>query len=183
MVYGIMKNHHGIVDVASEPGVGTTFRLYLPAFQEDALSVSGEITEGRLAVRTLDKHSTVLVVEDEEAMVRVLENDLLREGYRVLVARDGAEAIDLYQRHGHEIDVVLMDLGLPKVTGSDVIRTMKKQNPGVHVIVTTGYIGPEVKSELFLAGVKDYIEKPYFVTDVLQRVSEYLKTDEPSSAI
>ena len=183
MVYGIMKNHHGIVDVASEPGVGTTFRLYLPAFQEDALSVSGEITEGRLAVRTLDKHSTVLVVEDEEAMVRVLENDLLREGYRVLVARDGAEAIDLYQRHGHEIDVVLMDLGLPKVTGSDVIRTMKKQNPGVHVIVTTGYIGPEVKSELFLAGVKDYIEKPYFVTDVLQRVSEYLKTAEPSSAI
>lgn len=182
MVYGIMKNHHGVVEVESEPGLGTTFRLYLPAFQGDARSISDEMTEGKLAVRTLAKQSTVLVVEDEAAMVELLKNGLLRQGYRVLVAMDGAEAIDLYQRHGHEIALVLMDLGLPKVTGSEVIRTMKKQNPEVNIIVTTGYIEPELKSELFEAGVKDYIQKPYFMTDVLQRISEYLKTAEPSSA-
>jgi signal transduction histidine kinase/integral membrane sensor domain MASE1/CheY-like chemotaxis protein len=181
MVYGIMKNHHGVVDLDSEPGLGTTFRLYLPAFQGDARSFSGAMAEEKPAVR-LAKQSTVLIVEDEERMVQLLKNGLLREGYRVLVAMDGAAAIDLYQRRGDEIDLVLMDLGLPKVNGSEVIRVMKKQNPGVNVIVTTGYIEPELKSELFKAGVKDYIQKPYFVTHVLQCISQYLKTAEPSSA-
>lgn len=181
MVYGIVKNHHGVVDLDSEPGLGTTFRLYLPAFQGDARSFSGAMAEEQPAVR-LAKQSTVLIVEDEERMVQLLKNGLLRESYRVLVAMDGAEAIDLYQRCGHEIDLVLMDLGLPKVNGSEVIRVMKKQNPGVNIIVTTGYIEPELKSELFKAGVKDYIQKPYFVTQVLQCISGYLKTAEPSSA-
>ncbi len=180
MVYGIMKNHQGVVDLASEPGLGTTFRLYLPAFQGDPRSFSGAMAEEKPAVRVA-KQATVLIVEDEERMVQLLKNGLLREGYRLLVAMDGAEAIDLYQRRGHEIDLVLMDLGLPKVNGSEVIRMMKKQNPGVNIIVTTGYIEPELKSELFKAGIKDYIQKPYFVTDVLQCISEYLKTPEPSS--
>jgi PAS domain S-box-containing protein len=178
MVYGIVKNHHGIVDFESEPGLGTTFLLYLPVFQGDARSVSDEITEGKLPVPSLAKQSTVLVVEDEPAMVHLLKNGLLHEGYRVLVAMDGAEAIDLYQRHGREIDIVLMDLGLPKVTGSDVIRTIKKLNHGVNIIVTTGYIEPELKSELFGAGIKEYIQKPYSVTEVLRRITDNLKTAE-----
>ena len=182
MVYGIMKNHHGVVELDSEPGVGTTFRLYLPAFQGDPGSLSGERTEREPRIQNRAQQSTILVVEDEEPMVQLLKNGLLREGYRVLIAMDGAEAIDCYQRHEREIDLVLMDLGLPKVTGSEVIQTMKKQNPGVNIIVTTGYIEPELKSELFAAGVKDYIQKPYFVTHLLQRISEYLKTPEPSSA-
>ncbi len=181
MVYGIVKNHHGIIDFESEPGLGTTFWLYLPAFQGDALSASAGLMDEKLPVRTPAKQSTVLVVEDEKAMVQLLKNGLLREGYRVLMAMDGAEAIDLYQRHGHEIDIVLMDLGLPKVTGYEVIRAMKKQNPGVNIIVTTGYIEPELKSELFGAGVKDYIQKPYLVTNVLLRIADYLKTAEASS--
>ncbi len=107
-------------------------------------------------------------------MVQLLKNGLLREGYRVLMAMDGAEAIDLYQRHGHEIDIVLMDLGLPKVTGYEVIRAMKKQNPGVNIIVTTGYIEPELKSELFAFGVKDYIQKPYSVDSVLEKLQSVM---------
>ncbi len=182
MVYGIMKNHHGVVDLDSEPGHGTTFRLYLPVFQGDARALSDERTERKPAGGSPAKQSTIFVVEDEVPMVQLLKDGLLREGYRVLVSMDGAEAIDLYQRRGHEIDLVLMDLGLPKVNGSEVIRVMKKQNPGVNVIVTTGYIEPELKSELFEAGVRDYIQKPYFMTHVLQRINEYLKTATPSSA-
>jgi CheY-like chemotaxis protein len=174
MVYGIIKNHHGVIDFQSEPGVGTTFRLYLPVFEGDVSSVSAELIDGRLPVRRLAKQSTVLVVEDEERMVQLLKNGLLREGYRVLVAMDGAEAIDVYQLHGHEIDVVLMDLGLPKITGSEVIRMMKRLNHKVNIIVTTGYLEPELKSELFGTGIKDYIQKPYFVTDVLQRITHYI---------
>jgi two-component system cell cycle sensor histidine kinase/response regulator CckA len=174
MVYGMIKNHHGVIDFESEPGVGTTFRLYLPVFEGDVSSVSAELVDGSLPVRRLAKQSTVLVVEDEERMVQLLKNGLLREGYRVLVAMDGAEAIDVYQLHGHEIDVVLMDLGLPKITGSEVIRMMKRLNHKVNIIVTTGYLEPELKSELFGTGIKDYIQKPYFVTDVLQRITHYI---------
>lgn len=103
-------------------------------------------------------------------MARLLENGLRQEGYNVLAAVDGAEAIDLYQRHGHEIDLVLMDLGLPKITGSEVIRMMKDQNPGVKIIVTTGYLEPELKLKLLSAEVKDYILKPYSVDAVLAKL-------------
>ena len=182
MVYGIMKNHHGVVDLDSEPGRGTTFRLYLPVFQGDVRTLSDERTERKPAGGSPARQSTIFIVEDEVPMVQLLKDGLLREGYRVLVSMDGAEAIDLYQRRGHEIDLVLMDLGLPKVNGSEVIRVMKKQNPEVNVIVTTGYIEPELKSELLEVGVRDYIQKPYFMTHVLQRINEYLKTASPSSA-
>jgi CheY-like chemotaxis protein len=174
MVYGIVKNHHGIIDFETEPGVGTIFRLYLPVLEGEASPVSAELVDGNLPVQKLAKQSTVLVVEDEERMVQLLKNGLLREGYRVLVAMDGAEAIDIYQLQGHEIDVVLMDLGLPKISGSEVIRMMKSLNHKVNIIVTTGYLEPEVKSELFGTGIKDYIQKPYFVTDVLQRITHYI---------
>jgi two-component system, cell cycle sensor histidine kinase and response regulator CckA len=87
---------------------------------------------------------------------------------------DGEEAIDLYRQHRRRIDVVLMDLGLPKVTGAEVIRLMKKQDPDIKIIVTTGYLEPELKSELFGAGVKVYIHKPYAVDAVLSAIESVL---------
>jgi len=114
MVYGIMKNHQGVIDVESETGRGTTFRLYLSALEADDPAVLNEAAYGNPPVENLaNPRATVLVVEDEPAMVRLLTRAFMRKGYRVLAALDGAEAIDLYQRHQDEIDVVLMDLGLP----------------------------------------------------------------------
>jgi PAS domain S-box-containing protein len=171
MVYGIMKNHQGVIDVESEAGHGTTFRLYLPALQQDHPVVLNEATDAKAFVQSFaNPKATVLVVEDEQPMVRFLKNVLTRKGYRVLAALDGAEAIDLYQRHKDDIDVVLIDLGLPKVTGSEVIRIMKEQNPNVKIIVTTGYLEPELRLELLGAEVKEYIQKPYSVEDVLEKL-------------
>ena len=175
MVYGIVKNHHGVVDLESAPGRGATIRLLLPAFEADDRVVAGEKNEKIPAACGPAKESIVLIVEDEERMVQLLKSALLKKGYGVLVAMDGAEAIELYQRRGDEIDLVLMDLGLPKVNGSEVIRVMKKQNPGVHIIVTTGYLEPDLKAELLGVGIKEYIQKPYFVPHVLQRIGEYLQ--------
>ena len=84
------------------------------------------------------------------------------------------------RRHKDEIDVVLMDLGLPKASGSEVIRLIKQENPEAKIIVTTGYLEPELKKELFEAGVQDYINKPYAVDAVLRTVEAVLtRTEAP----
>ena len=103
----------------------------------------------------------MLLAEDEEAMGRLLKSVLAQHGYTVLVARDGQEAIDLYQRHQKKIDVVLLDMGLPKISGRDVILKMKADNPNVSVIVASGYVDPELKAEMYRVGVKGFVDKPY----------------------
>lgn len=182
MVYGIVKNHDGMLDIESEPEVGTTVRIYLPAlFHEKTYSASGVSSHGIASVGNPAEQLTILVVEDEGAMVDLLSNTLSQEGYRVLDATDGAEAINVYQRHRSEIDLVLIDLGLPKVSGLEVIRTIKKLNEDARIVVTTGYLEPELKSELFAAGVTDYVQKPYTVPDIVQRISHHLSAAALSS--
>ncbi len=111
---------------------------------------------------------TILVIEDEEKMVYLLRKTLLRHGYKVLVALDGEQAINLYQRHKQDIGMVLLDIGLPKTGGWGVIVKLKEQNPNVKLIVTSGYIEPELKSKMQRAGVEGFIEKPYSPDDVVQ---------------
>jgi DNA-binding response OmpR family regulator len=113
---------------------------------------------------------TVLVVEDEESLVRLLETVLPQAGFRVFTAKDGEEAVDVHRRRGAEIDVVLLDLGLPKLTGLDVIPRLKEHKPDVNIIIATGYLEPRLKEELLRAGVKDCINKPYLVKDVIERL-------------
>lgn len=111
---------------------------------------------------------TILVVEDEQLMLRLLEKFLSRQGYQVLVASDGEQAIEAYCRHKTEIDVVLLDVGLPKVKGMDVLLKMKDENPDVRVVIASGYLEPKVKTEMYRAGVKDFIDKPYMLPEVLE---------------
>jgi CheY-like chemotaxis protein len=186
MVYGIAKTHSGTVHIESEPGAGTTVRLYLPAlFHEETYAASDVSSTEIVPNRKLAEHSTVLVVEDERAMVQLLGTGLSQEGYGVLTARDGADAIDVYQRHRSDIDVILLDLGLPKVSGLDVIRTVRKLNEDVKIIVATGYLEPELKSELIAAGVNECIQKPYVIPDILGRISHHLslKNSSPEPTI
>jgi CheY-like chemotaxis protein len=175
MVYGIMKNHHGFLDVESSVGKGTTFRLYLPAAVSGEKSAVIQADSGdRRAASAINQYATVLVVEDEQAMTRLLGDALLQAGYHVLVALDGAEAIELYRHHLNDIHVVVLDLGLPRVAGPEVIRIMKELNRQAKIIVTTGYLEPELKSELFAFGVKDYIQKPYSVDSVLEKLQSVM---------
>jgi CheY-like chemotaxis protein len=109
-------------------------------------------------------------------MVRLLKKLLPRAGYRVLAAMDGKEAIDLYQQHNAEIDVVLLDLGLPKVPGLDVIPRLKELNPAVRIIIATGYLQPESKAEILRAGVLHCIEKPYLVSEVVEKLGSAIES-------
>jgi DNA-binding response OmpR family regulator len=101
-------------------------------------------------------------------MVRLLERFLSRHGYKVLVASDGEEAIEVYCRYKLCIDAVLLDARLPKITGEEVFRKMKDENPAVQVVMASGFLDPEVKSEMTSAGVKRFVNKPYMLDELVE---------------
>ena len=110
-------------------------------------------------------------------MVYLLRKALLRNQFDVLVASDGEQAMDLYHRHKEKIGVVLLDIGLPKIAGWEVVLRMKKENRNVKVIVTSGYIEPDLKSKMQHAGVQGFIEKPYNPNDVVRMLCDTFTTD------
>jgi two-component system, cell cycle sensor histidine kinase and response regulator CckA len=114
---------------------------------------------------------TVLVVEDERLMLQLLRRILSSSGYDVLTAADGEEAIDVYRRHKLGIDMVLLDLGLPKISGVEVFAMMKEANPAVCVVVASGYLERETKNKMHDAGVIQFVDKPYMIDKVLETLN------------
>jgi two-component system, cell cycle sensor histidine kinase and response regulator CckA len=108
-------------------------------------------------------------------MVLLLKKTFSKHGYKVLVALDGEEALNLFHDHKLEIDVVLLDIGLPKKAGWDVILKMKEENPQVSVVVSSGYIDPESRAKMHQAGVKDFIDKPYTPDAVVEMLESVLE--------
>jgi two-component system, cell cycle sensor histidine kinase and response regulator CckA len=175
IVYSIVKNHKGAIDVDSEAGQGTTFRLYFPIAASDAMPIADELPKRKSsALKSTNGRGNILVVEDEENMVYLLRKALLRKQCGVFVALDGEQAIDLYHRHKKDISAVLLDIGLPKLSGWDIIVRMKEENPNIKVFVTSGYLEPELKSKMQHAGVQGFIEKPYSPDEVVQRLCDSL---------
>jgi two-component system, cell cycle sensor histidine kinase and response regulator CckA len=117
---------------------------------------------------------TILVAEDEPRMLRLLEKVLSRRGYRVLAASDGEQAIEVYRGYKPRIDVVLLDVGLPKMTGWSVLLRMKQENPDVRVVIASGYLEPKLKAEMSLAGVKRFVNKPYVLDDVIETIQSLI---------
>lgn len=126
---------------------------------------------------------TILVVEDEHLVRRLLGRVLAQPGTEVLMAADGAEALEIYQLRESEISVVLLDLGLPKISGWDVFNTMKQKNPAVRVVVSSGYVEPELKNRFQGAGVTSFIDKPYVLGHLAKVVEKEIEAGESIRAI
>jgi PAS domain S-box-containing protein len=171
VVYGVMQSHSGFVSVESEVGKGTTFHLYLPVPQgskkvrEEQKKESVESSEGT---------ETILFVEDEELLRTAVQSELESSGYKVYVAVDGREAIEIYKQHENEISLILTDMGLPKKTGIDVFQQVREINPRIKIVLASGFISLEQKSELLKAGANGFIQKPYDINGVLKMVREVL---------
>ncbi len=168
-VYGIVREHDGFVEVDSERGRGTTFRLYLPL-----RSVDGTSTAAADDVKKHDENrygnETVLFVDDEDRQVDLMEGVLKERGYRVLIARDGVEAVELHRRHKHEIAAVILDLGLPRLNGWEAFLRMKQEQPDVKTIFASGYIKADIRSEMMNQGVVGIIHKPYLPDELLAKI-------------
>ena len=181
VVYGIVKNHNGCIDVDSKPMAGASFRLYFPAQPADAVLREPIAKVDSQPAVASDRSATVLVVEDEERMLHALGKILGKQGYKVLKASDGEMALETYQRHEDSIDVVLLDLGLPKMSGRDVLFRIKNKNPDVKVVIASGHFEDELDSGTDQAGVKHLLRKPYMPDEVIKILQSLTKPNLPRS--
>jgi two-component system, cell cycle sensor histidine kinase and response regulator CckA len=171
VTYGVMQTHHGYVHAESALGHGSTFRLYFPVSD-----TSEKLTDSNTSAEsfTTGGTETILIVEDEELLNDMVRFLLETSGYKAYAAKDGIEAVNIYKDHSDEIALVLSDMGLPGMTGSEVFKKLKEINPNAKVLLASGFFDPNDKSELLKAGAKGFIPKPYLPEDVLRGIRKAL---------
>jgi PAS domain S-box-containing protein len=169
VVYGIVKQHNGFIHVYSEPGKGTTFRIYFPAV--DALS--DPIISAAHTV-TLGGNETIMLAEDDESVRHLTEQTLASYGYRVLIARDGEEAVEIFRRHGEEIAMVVLDVVMPKKGGKQAYDEMKKSLPGLKVLFLSGYSANAIHDDFVLHPGVPFLQKPFDLPSLARKVREVL---------
>jgi PAS domain S-box-containing protein len=167
--YGIIKNHNGIIDVVSRKGEGSTFTIYLPASKaavrkEDA-AAQGEILKGP---------ETVLFVDDEDMIVEVGAEILKALGYRVLTAKGGREAVELYRVKSGEIGIVILDMIMPGMGGGETYDALRKINPHVKVLLSSGYSIKGEASDILSRGCNGFIQKPFNIKALSMKIREIL---------
>jgi signal transduction histidine kinase/CheY-like chemotaxis protein len=171
MVYGVVKNHGGFITADSEIGKGSLFTVYFPAVRraiEIERKVVAELPRGE---------GTILVADDEDYIRNLVQNVLGSLGYTVLLASNGQEAVDLYRARGDSIDLVILDLIMPKMSGYEALQRLKAMNPGVRVLMSSGY-GVEGKTGINLdqAGIAGFIQKPYSSSKIADAVMQVLSS-------
>ncbi len=167
-VYGIIKNHGGIIDVNSKKGEGATFTIYMPASDKEI------IEEKRVSNETLKGTETVLLVDDEDRIVDIGKKILKIMGYKVLIARSGKEAIALYKENQARIDIVVLDMIMPEIGGGEAYDRLKEINPHVRVLLSSGYSINGEATEILERGCNGFVQKPFSMKELSRRIREIL---------
>ncbi len=168
---GVVRSHRGFMNVYSEMGKGTTFTIHLPAQDEAAEIIAGEEETGDLP---RGNGELILLVDDEPPILKVTGKTLKAYGYRILTASDGAKAIAVYSQHKHDIALVLTDMMMPVMDGPAAIRALMRINPRIKIIGASGLTSEGGVEKVRLAGIKNFIAKPYSAPALLQMVQSCL---------
>jgi signal transduction histidine kinase/ActR/RegA family two-component response regulator len=166
--YGIIKNHNGFFEVSSEKNKGTTFNFYIPASEKKVMQKNTkpqEIQKG---------NETILLVDDEDMVIDATSEMLETLGYSVNVARSGEEAILFCRKNNDKIDLVILDIVMPAMNGVEAYGILKKINPQIKVLLSSGYSVNESVTKMLDNGCQGFIQKPFNLTQLSQKVREVL---------
>jgi len=166
--YGIINGHDGYIDVESRKGEGTTFSIYLPA-SEKKIAKSVDIAE-----KLLRGTETVLLIDDEETILDVGQALLKAMGYKVLTAKSGQEAIELYQKNQEDTDIVILDMIMPNMSGGEVYDRMKEINPDIKVLLSSGYSVNGQATDILNRGCNGFIQKPFNINELSAAIRQIL---------
>jgi len=166
--YGIIKNHDGIINAKSMIGRGTTFDVYLPA------STKKVVQKKHLGREALKGSETLLLIDDEDIIIDIGGKILERLGYRVLMARSGKEAIEIYRANKSKINMVILDMIMPDMGGGETYDRLKKINPEIKVLLSSGYSINGQASEIMNRGCNSFIQKPFNVEQLSRKIREIL---------
>jgi CheY-like chemotaxis protein len=167
-VYGIVKNHGGFINVQSEKGKGATFTLYLPASDREV------VEEEKPDAQVVMGEGGLLLVDDEQMILEVGGQLLERLGYRVFTAGSGPEALELYAARKGEIDLVVLDMIMPGMSGGETYDRMREIDPEVRVLLSSGYTLDGQAQEILDRGCQGFIQKPFDLKALSRKIRQAL---------
>ncbi len=166
--YGIIKGHGGYIDVDSKKGQGSTFNIYLPVSEikfEKAIEAAEQFIRGT---------GTVLVVDDEDEVLEIAKELLEAMGYRVISAKDGKGAVEVYKKNQGDINIVVLDMVMPNMGGGEAYDRMKEINPDIKVLLSSGFSIDGEATEIMERGCDGFIQKPFKMKDFSEKIMEIL---------
>jgi len=169
-VLGIVRGHHGAIKLDSKPDKGTSIKILFPA----ASGVAG-IKRKLPKEKTTTSSGTILIIDDEEIALSVAKRTLEKFGFKVLTAKDGQEGVNVFKKHAKKIDVVLLDMTMPKMSGEEALSEMCRTDPKVRVILSSGYNKRNAIARFAGKGLAGFIQKPYEPRALVKKLNEILE--------
>jgi CheY-like chemotaxis protein len=172
MVYNIIKQHEGHINVYSEQGKGTVFNVYLPVPEEE---VTGK-TEScdKPSILKTGRNGLILIIDDDESVSKTVKTMLEKSGYKTFTSGDCISGIDYFKNNFNEITAVILDFSMPRFTGKEVFLELVKIDPSVKVMLTSGFGLDDRTIPLLEMGVKGFLKKPFTLDQLLESIDSIL---------